>query len=137
MKVLIDTHSFLWALLLDAQEDKASQVKVLIDTHSFLWALLHDHRLSSRAKSILRDGENELVFSLVSLWEIAVKMKIGKLNTLGSSVAYIRDEMNAYGMELLPIRYEHILQLEALPPHHSDPFDRLLIAQAITESLPS
>ncbi len=111
-------------------------MKVLVDTHSFLWALLRDHRLSSRAKSILRDGDAELVFSLVSLWEIAVKMKIGKLNMLGSSVAYIRDEMDAYGMELLPIRYEHILQLEMLPPNHSDPFDRLLIAQAITESLP-
>ena len=111
-------------------------MKVLVDTHSFLWALLRDHRLSSRAKSILRDGDAELVFSLVSLWEIAVKMKIGKLNMLGSSVAYIRDEMDAYGMELLPIRYEHILQLEMLPPNHSNPFDRLLIAQAITESLP-
>jgi PIN domain nuclease of toxin-antitoxin system len=111
-------------------------MKVLVDTHSFIWALLHDRRLSARAKSILRDGENALAFSLVSLWEIAVKMKIGKLNSLGSSVSYIRDEMDAYGMELLPIRYEHILQLEMLPPHHSDPFDRLLIAQAIAESLP-
>lgn len=111
-------------------------MKVLVDTHSFIWALLQDHRLSARAKNILRDAENELVFSLVSLWEIAIKIKLGKLNTLGSSVAYIRDEMNAYGMEMLPIRYEHILQLEALPPHHSEPFDRLLIAQAITESLP-
>lgn len=111
-------------------------MKVLVDTHSFIWALLHDHRLSSRAKTLLRDGDSQLVFSLVSLWEIAVKMKIGKLNSLGSSVAYIRDEMNAYGMELLPIRYEHILQLEMLPPHHSDPFDRLLIAQATAESLP-
>jgi PIN domain nuclease of toxin-antitoxin system len=63
-------------------------------------------------------------------------MRLGKLNTLGSSVAYIHDEMNAYGMELLPVRYEHLLQLESLPPHHSDPFDRLLIAQALTESLP-
>jgi PIN domain nuclease of toxin-antitoxin system len=111
-------------------------MKVLIDTHTFLWALLHDHRLTSKAKQILRSDEHELVFSLVSLWEIAIKIKTGKLNTIGSSVAYIRDEMNAYGMELLPIRYEHILQLESLPHHHSDPFDRLLIAQAITESLP-
>ncbi|HWG18198.1 MAG TPA: type II toxin-antitoxin system VapC family toxin [Acidobacteriaceae bacterium] len=111
-------------------------MRVLVDTHTFIWALLHDHRLSARAKSILRGKENELAFSLVSLWEIAVKMKIGKLNSLGSSVSYIRDEMNAYGMEILPIRYEHILQLEMLPPHHGDPFDRLLISQAITESLP-
>jgi PIN domain nuclease of toxin-antitoxin system len=111
-------------------------VRVLVDTHTFLWDLLDDHRSSRLARQMLKSNEHELVFSLVSIWEIAVKMKIGKLNSLGSSVAYIRDEMNVYGMELLPIRYEHILQLEALPAHHSDPFDRLLIAQAITESLP-
>ncbi len=111
-------------------------MKVLVDTHTFIWGLLESHRLSPRSRQILRTDEHELIFSLVSLWEIAIKIKIGKLNAIGSSVAYIRDEMDAYGMELLPIRYEHILQLEALPVHHSDPFDRLLIAQAIAESLP-
>ena len=111
-------------------------MKVLVDSHTFLWALLYDHRLSIRAKQMLRSSEDELVFSLVSLWQIAIKMKTGKLNAVGSSVAYIRDEMDAYGMELLPIRYDHILQLESLPHHHSDPFDRLLIAQAMSESLP-
>jgi PIN domain nuclease of toxin-antitoxin system len=111
-------------------------VRVLIDTHTLLWDLLDDHRSSKRAREILRSNEHELVFSLVSLWEIAIKIKIGKLNAVGSSVAYIRDEMNDYGMELLPIRYEHILQLESLPAHHSDPFDRLLAAQSVVESLP-
>ena len=111
-------------------------MRVLVDTHTFLWALLENHRLSAKAKQILTSKEHELYFSLVSLWEIAVKMKIGKLNTVGSSVTYIRDEMGEYGMELLPVRYEHILQLEQLPLHHSEPFDRLLIAQAIAESLP-
>ncbi len=111
-------------------------MKVLVDTHTFLWALLHDHRLTPKAKQILRSKEHELVFSLVSLWEIAIKIKTGKLNTIGSSVSYLRDEMNNYGMELLPIRYEHILQLESLPHHHGDPFDRLIISQALTESLP-
>ena len=111
-------------------------MKVLVDTHTLLWAFLHDHRLTSKAKQILTSDEHELFFSLVSLWEIAIKIKTGKLNTIGSSVAYIRDEMDAYGMSLLPIRYEHILQLESLPHHHSDPFDRLLTAQALTESLP-
>jgi PIN domain nuclease of toxin-antitoxin system len=111
-------------------------VRVLVDTHTFLWDLLDDNRSSRLARQMLKSSEHQLIFSLVSLWEIAVKMKIGKLNSLGSSVAYIRDEMSAYGMELLPIRYEHVLQLEMLPPHHGDPFDRLLIAQAITESLP-
>jgi PIN domain nuclease of toxin-antitoxin system len=111
-------------------------MRVLVDTHTFLWALLKNHRLSATAKQILTSKEHELYFSLVSLWEIAVKMKIRKLNTVGSSVTYIRDEMAEYGMELLPIRYEHILELERLPLHHSEPFDRLLIAQAVAESLP-
>lgn len=111
-------------------------MKVLVDTQIFLWDLLEDHRSSRRAKEILGSKDYELVFSLVSLWEIAIKIKTGKLNAIGSSVAYIRDEMDAYGMELLPIRYDHILQLESLPHHHGDPFDRLLIAQAISESLP-
>ena len=111
-------------------------MRLLVDTHVFLWALLDDHRLSKKAKQILRSDEHELVFSLVSLWEIAIKMKTGKLNAVGSSVAYIHDEMEAFGMELLPIRYEHLLQLESLPAHHGEPFDRLLLAQAVTESLP-
>lgn len=111
-------------------------MKVLVDTHTFIWALLQDHRLSPKSKQVLSSDDSELYFSLASLWEIAIKIKLGKLNAIGSSVAYIRDEMEAYGIQLLPIRYEHILQLEALPVHHSDPFDRLLIAQAITESLP-
>ena len=111
-------------------------MKVLVDTPTFLWDLLSDHRSSRLAKQILKSDEHELYFSLVSLWEVAIKMKTGKLNALGSSVAYLRAEMENYSMQLLPIRYEHILQLETLPAHHSDPFDRLLIAQAITESLP-
>ena len=111
-------------------------MKVLVDTHTLLWDIIADHRSSTKAKQILRSDEHELVFSLVSLWEIAIKIRTGKLNAIGSSVAYIRNEMNAYGMELLPIRYDHILALESLPHHHGDPFDRLLIAQALTESLP-
>jgi PIN domain nuclease of toxin-antitoxin system len=109
---------------------------VLVDTHTFIWDLEANPKSSRKAIEMLRSDSSELVFSLVSLWEIAIKIKLGKLNTIGSSVAYIRDEMNAYGMELLPIRYEHILQLETLPAHHGDPFDRLLVAQAIAESLP-
>ncbi|HEX9201813.1 MAG TPA: type II toxin-antitoxin system VapC family toxin [Acidobacteriaceae bacterium] len=111
-------------------------MKVLVDTHVFLWDLLGDHRSSRLAKQILKSDEHELYFSLVSLWEFSIKIKTGKLNALGSSVAYLRDEMENYNMQLLPIRYEHVLQLETLPAHHSDPFDRLLIAQAVTESLP-
>jgi PIN domain nuclease of toxin-antitoxin system len=111
-------------------------VRVLVDTHTFLWALLKDPRLSANAQQILISESSELVFSLASLWEISIKIKLGRLRAIGSSVAYVRDEMNEYGMELLPIRFEHILQLEMLPHHHGDPFDRLLIAQASTEGIP-
>jgi PIN domain nuclease of toxin-antitoxin system len=112
-------------------------MRVLVDTHPFLWDLDNDPRSSRKAIEILSSDKYELVFSLVSLWEIAIKIKIGKLQTVGSSVAYIRDEMDNYSMELLPIRYEHILRLEHLPHHkHADPFDRLLIAQALSENLP-
>jgi PIN domain nuclease of toxin-antitoxin system len=111
-------------------------MKVLVDTHTLLWDLLGDYRSSRLAKQMLKSDEHELYFSLVSLWEFSIKIKTGKLNTLGSSVAYLRAEMENYSMQLLPIRYEHIHTLEALPAHHGDPFDRLLIAQAITESLP-
>jgi PIN domain nuclease of toxin-antitoxin system len=111
-------------------------MRVLVDTHTLIWDLEANPRSSRKAIEFLRSDEHELVFSLVCLWEIAIKIKTGKLNTIGSSVAYIRDQMDAYSMQLLPIRYEHILQLEALPAHHGDPFDRLLIAQAIAESLP-
>jgi PIN domain nuclease of toxin-antitoxin system len=111
-------------------------MRVIVDTHTFIWDLLDDSKSSRLARQVLKSNEHQLVFSLVSLWEIAIKIKTGKLNTIGSSVAYIRDQMDDYGMELLPIRYDHVLNLEQLPHHHGDPFDRLLIAQALTESLP-
>jgi PIN domain nuclease of toxin-antitoxin system len=111
-------------------------MRVLIDTHAFIWELLADHRSSRKAIEVMRSKEYDLVFSIVSLWEVSIKIKLGKLNAIGSSVAYIREQMNEYGMELLPLQYEHLLQLENLPLHHGEPFDRLLIAQAITEGLP-
>ncbi len=84
----------------------------------------------------MRSDEHELVLSLVSIWEISMKVQVGKLKAVDSSVAYIRDEAQEYGMEILPIRYEHILAAERLPLHHSEPFDRLIIGQAVVESLP-
>jgi len=111
-------------------------VRLLLDSNALIWAYERPSELSPAARAAIGETANERFVSMASLWEIAIKIKTGKLNTIGSSVAYLRDEMEAYGISLLPIRYEHILQLESLPHHHSDPFDRLLIAQALTESLP-
>lgn len=110
-------------------------MKVLIDSHVFVWALLKDPRLSTKAKSILRSDEHELYFSLASLWELSVKIRLGKLRTLTSSVAFIYDSLKSNGIAVLPLRYEDILSLEHLPSHHRDPFDRMLIAQATANRL--
>ena len=111
-------------------------MKILVDTHALLWMLEGNPKLSKRARQILSSDANELLFSLVSLWEIAVKMQIGKLPGFGSSVAYIRDELAEHNIAVLPIRYEHILAMHGLPMHHTEPFDRLILAQAVVESLP-
>ncbi len=107
-----------------------------MDTHVLLWALQADPRISKTAKRILTADDDELVFSLVSLWETSIKMSLGKLTGLGSSVAYVRDQTKAYGMELVPVRFAHVLRLEQLPRLHGDPFDRMIIAQALQEGLP-
>ena len=110
-------------------------MRVLIDSHVFVWALLKDPRLSTRAKNILRSEEHELFFSLASLWELSIKIRLGKLRTLTSSVAFLHDSLKENGISVLPIRYDDILALEHLPAHHRDPFDRLLLAQATSNNL--
>ena len=110
-------------------------MRVLVDTHTLIWALTNDPRLSRRAKQILQSDGSDLMFSLASLWEMSIKIRLGKLRLIGSSVSYVREEMKRYRMELLGIQFEHILRLEMLPSHHGDPFDRLLIAQALEDDL--
>lgn len=107
----------------------------LIDSHTLVWSLLEDHRLSKRARHIFQSPPGSLHISMVSLWELSIKITIGKLRTLGSSIAYFRDECREYGIQIIPLRIEHVLRAETLPLHHRDPFDRLLIAQAIEENL--
>jgi len=97
--------------------------------------MLKDHRLSNRARRAFMPDSDELHVSFVSLWELSIKISIGKLRTLGSSISYLRDECGEYGINLIPLRFNHILRAESLPLHHRDPFDRLLIAQALEEDL--
>ena len=114
-------------------EDK--WVRVLIDSHIFVSALLDDPRLSARAKNILRSDTHELYFSPASLWELSIKIRLGKLRTLTSSIAFVHDSLRSHGITILPLRYEDILSLEHLPGHYRDPFDRMLMAQAISNDL--
>ncbi len=110
-------------------------MRVLVDGHVLVWTLLGDARVSKKARSVLSSQEHELFFSLASLWELSIKIRLGKLRTLTSSIAYLHDELGTYRITVLPVTYQDILALEHLESHHRDPFDRILIAQAVNNNL--
>jgi PIN domain nuclease of toxin-antitoxin system len=110
-------------------------MKALLDTHTFLWAIAEEGRLSRRAQQIYM-GPNDLWLSAASVWEILIKVRTGKLPMPEPAGPYLVKEMAKNRIELLPIKLDHVLRLESLPAHHRDPFDRILIAQSLEESLP-
>lgn len=105
-------------------------MKFLLDTHALLWWLADDPRVGPRARNLIADPENEVSVSVVSLWELVIKQRVGKLNVDFDKV--IRTFQQA-GLRLLAITPEHLRALAGLPSFHRDPFDHLLIAQAIAE----
>jgi|AntRauTorcE11898_2_1112593.scaffolds.fasta_scaffold63338_1 PIN domain nuclease of toxin-antitoxin system len=109
-------------------------MRFLIDTHVLLWYLLGDSRISDRTKSILESKENKLFLSKASLWEIAIKMSIGKL-LLNVSLTELSFFLIDQGFEILDFNIADLEKLQSLPFIHKDPFDRLIIAQAKTKSL--
>ena len=105
-------------------------MKLLLDTHAVLWWLGDDARLGTRARVLIEDPAHDVFVSVASLWEIVVKRRVGKLDAeIGEVVAAIREG----GLAILDIGVAHLAALAALPTHHRDPFDHLLIAQAIAE----
>ncbi|MGA3042028.1 MAG: type II toxin-antitoxin system VapC family toxin [Bryobacteraceae bacterium] len=106
----------------------------MLDTHAFLWAITDDRRLTRQARRILETAD--LFLSVASIWEIITKMQIGKLPLPDAPSKYLPRHVAALGAKLLAIETAHILRLEALPLHHRDPFDRLLVAQSLEEKLP-
>jgi PIN domain nuclease of toxin-antitoxin system len=111
-------------------------MRVLVDTHVFLWWVEGNRALPARARAALADQENECLFSMVSTWELAIKAGLGKLKLTLPVQRYVVEHVAANGFRMLDIRMAHIGRLESLDPHHGDPFDRLLIAQALEEKLP-
>jgi PIN domain nuclease of toxin-antitoxin system len=107
----------------------------LLDTHCWLWWHIEPERLSERVTKIIEDGDTTIYFSVVSAWEIVIKYHWGKLRLPSSPYDYIPKRLEASFMDVLPVQLEHALRVEKLPRHHNDPFDRLLIAQALTERL--
>ncbi len=110
-------------------------MNVLIDSHALIWGTVEPDRLSRTAKQLLVDRMHTRIVSMVSLWEITIKMANGKLIPLGASIQDVVQALHSNGAQILPIRTVHFIRLESLPLHHRDPFDRLLIAQAIEEDL--
>jgi PIN domain nuclease of toxin-antitoxin system len=108
-------------------------MRVLLDTVTFIWALVSPERLSKRAIVALRDQKNIRLISAISLSEIAIKQALGKLNFSKTDVSAGVADLQA---RLLPYSAEHAYQLFDLPPHHNDPFDRQIIAQALIEEIP-
>lgn len=110
-------------------------MRALIDTHVFLWAIAGDVRLSQRASDIFV-GPSELSMSIVSIWEILIKVQTGKLNFPQPAGAYVLGQLADNRIETLPVTLNHLLAFEKLPLHHRDPFDRMLIAQSMEEGWP-
>src|SRR4051794_12495055 len=109
---------------------------VLVDTHAFLWFCQGLSALSASASSLLQDPVNEKLLSVASCWEVAIKVSLKKLTLGEPSGTYFAAALSQTGFDLLAISMEHATAVETLPLHHKDPFDRLLIAQAITEGIP-
>lgn len=107
---------------------------LLLDTHAFLWFAADDPRLSPEAKRLLSDASNALTLSVASLWEMAIKVRIGKL-ALDLSIPQLIESAQQRDIEILPVKSEHVVCLTELALYHRDPFDRILIAQALTEHL--
>ena len=111
-------------------------MRLLLDTHTFLWFILDHPNLSIYAKSLIEDSDNEVLVSIVSFWEMAIKVSLGKLDLPVPFNDLIPAQIIANDMIMLPIVIPHLHRVVRLPFHHRDPFDRLLIAQCIVEGLP-
>src|SRR5213080_3737488 len=108
-------------------------MKGILDTHTFIWWDSDPAKLSAAASSFLRDPTNFIYLSVVSVWEILIKVQLGKLALRTPLPAIVMQQLSN-GLLILPVRLDHVLAVEALPPIHKDPFDRLLIAQDSTEN---
>lgn len=110
-------------------------MRLLLDTHALLWWVEDDPQLSPEVRRQIADERNDCLVSLASAWEMAIKAGLGKLKLAVTVQRYFQEHLTPNNFQLLPIGLEHVTLVEALPLHHRDPFDRLLIAQAKCDGL--
>jgi PIN domain nuclease of toxin-antitoxin system len=111
-------------------------VRCLLDTHTLLWWMTGDSRLSNRAYALIEDIDNVSLVSAVSAWEIATKVRLGRLPAAAELIQNFVTDLSRYEIQILPVTADHGLRAGLLPGPHQDPFDRMLIAQALTENVP-
>jgi len=110
-------------------------MNLLLDTHSFLWFIEGSPHLSQTARTLIEDPTHQPFLSIATLWEMAIKISLGKLEIKQPFEPFISEQLHLNGIELLDIRLPHLASVVTLPFHHRDPFDRLLIAQAQVEQM--
>ena len=110
-------------------------MKYLLDTHSLLWIITEDSRLSKKAERIYLDAENDICLSMASIWELAIKSSLEKISLKKPLDEFVEKHIRGNNIKILDIRLPHVLRIERLPFHHRDPFDRLIISQAIEDNL--
>jgi PIN domain nuclease of toxin-antitoxin system len=111
-------------------------VRALLDTHAFLWFVLNDAQLSGNARAFIADPTNILEISPATYWEIAIKISVGKYALTQPFRPFMEDQIRINRFHILPIAVAHAAVVATLPMRHRDPFDRLLIAQAVVEQIP-
>jgi PIN domain nuclease of toxin-antitoxin system len=111
-------------------------MRLLLDTHSFLWFIDGSENLSVTGRMLIEDASNQPFLSMASLWEMAIKLSLGKLSLAQPFEVLIPQQMRSNGIESLGLEMDHVATVANLPFHHRDPFDRLLVAQAMVEQIP-
>lgn len=112
-----------------------SAARLLLDTHTFIWWATGDRRLSNSVVAALSDVSSEVILSVVTPWEIAIKHASGRLTLQRPVKQLVAEQVARHRYTTLPVRLEHVLEVAELPSHHGDPFDRLLVAQARVEGM--
>ncbi len=111
-------------------------MRYLLDTHTFIWFIQDKPELSTNAKSLIESPDTNCLLSLVSIWEISIKVSSVKLALQEPLGAFLREQLSLNLIDVLPIAFDHIVKVRELPFHHRDPFDRLLAAQCLLNNLP-
>lgn len=110
-------------------------MRLLLDSHVTLWAATGDRRIPRPVRDVIADARTRVTVSVASMWEIALKAHAGKLRLPDDPMAFMRDVIDEFGFDVLPVYERHVAGLAELPELHSDPFDRMLLAQALVEDL--